>query len=300
MQIIQSVRELKPALDRLKAARPGAKVGFVPTMGYLHAGHVSLIERARRENGIVVLSVFVNPLQFGPNEDFDRYPRDPERDAATAREAGVDVLFMPAVADLYPREPALKVTVGEMAGRLCGASRPGHFDGVATVLTILFHLVAPDRAYFGMKDAQQVAVVRRLAEDFHFPLQIVPCPTVREADGLAMSSRNVYLSAEERKQAVVLSRALDLAERELAKDGVTAPELERLLARRIREAPLADIEYVSVLAYPSLAPLSGPLWPALAAAGERELIVALAVRFGQTRLIDNRVFWKTEGVLHHV
>jgi len=300
MDVIQSVRELQPALRRLKAEKPDATVGFVPTMGYLHAGHVSLIERARRENGITVLSVFVNPLQFGPNEDYERYPRDPARDEAIAREAGVDVLFMPSAGDMYPREPMVRVKVGAMADRLCGASRPGHFDGVATVLTKLFHLVAPDRAYFGMKDAQQVAVVRRLVDDFNFPLEIVACPTVREADGLAMSSRNVYLSPEERKQAVILSRALDLAERLLTDDGMTARELELQLARKIREAPLADIDYVSVLSYPSLLPLEGPVWRALGDSGDRELIVALAVRFGKTRLIDNRVFWKTEGEMRHV
>lgn len=300
MEVILTARELKQTLERLKARRPGAEVGFVPTMGFLHAGHVSLLERARRENGITVLSIFVNPLQFGPNEDYDRYPRDPARDEEAARKAGVDVLFMPDAGEMYPREPSVKVTVGGMADRLCGASRPGHFDGVATVLTKLFHLVSPDRAYFGMKDAQQVAVVRRLVEDFNFPLEIVACPTVREEDGLALSSRNVYLAPEEREQAVVLSRALDLAERKLAEDGLTAEALERLLAERIREAPLADIDYASVLSYPSLSPLHGPLWQALEGTGDRELIVALAVRFGKTRLIDNRVFWKTEGELRHV
>jgi pantoate--beta-alanine ligase len=300
MKIVSSVLQLKTALAGLKAERPGESVGFVPTMGYLHAGHVSLIERARRENGIVVLSIFVNPLQFGPNEDYERYPRDPERDAEMARKAGVDVLFMPAVADMYPKEPALRVTVGDMANRLCGVSRPGHFDGVATVLTKLFHMVAPDRAYFGMKDAQQVAVVRRLAEDFNFPLEIVACPTVREPDGLAMSSRNVYLSPEERGQAVVLSQALGMAERLLGDGEITANAVEHALSEQIKAEPLADIDYVSVLSYPSLLPLEGPVWHALEATGDRELIVALAVRFGKTRLIDNRVFWKTEGVLHHV
>lgn len=300
MEIAASIRALRDALQRLKRERPGATVGFVPTMGYLHPGHVSLLERARRDNGITVLSIFVNPLQFGPGEDFDRYPRDPARDEEIARKADVDVLFMPPPAEMYPREPAVRVIVGPMADRLCGASRPGHFAGVATVLTKLFHLVSPDRAYFGMKDAQQVAVVRRLADDFNFPLDIVACPTVREADGLAMSSRNVYLSVEERKQAVVLSQGLDFAAQALAEPGLTAGELESRLADRIESAELADIDYVSVLSYPSLATLEGPLWQALAATGDKELIVALAVRFGQTRLIDNRVFWKTEGELRHV
>jgi len=300
MEVIRSVRDLKAALRRLKTGRPDATVGFVPTMGDLHAGHASLIERARRENDLVVLSVFVNPLQFGPNEDYERYPRDAARDEAIARNAGVDVLFMPPVAEMYPREPAVRVRVGRLADRLCGASRPGHFDGVATVLTKLFHLVAPDRAYFGMKDAQQVAVVRRLAEDFNFPLEIVACPTVREPDGLAMSSRNVYLSPDERRQAVVLSQALELAGRMLGAGDPAAGELEEALARKIREAPLADIDYVSVLTYPSLLALEGPVWRALEETEDRELIVALAVRFGKTRLIDNRVFWKTEGELRHV
>lgn len=300
MEIAATVEALRGALQRLKKARPEASVGFVPTMGYLHPGHVSLLERARRENGITVLSIFVNPLQFGPGEDFDRYPRDPARDEEIARDAGVDVLFMPTPAEMYPREMSVRVTVGTMAERLCGASRPGHFAGVATVLTKLFHIVSPDRAYFGMKDAQQVAVVRRLVEDFNFPLEIVACPTVREADGLAMSSRNVYLTGEERKQAVVLSQGLDWAKQALEDTGLTAGELEARLAERIEAAPLADIDYVSVLSYPSLTPLEGPLWQALAATGDTELIVALAVRFGHTRLIDNRVFWKTEGELRHV
>lgn len=300
MEIIETVQELKSALERAKSGKPQRTVGFVPTMGYLHAGHESLLDRARAENDLVVLSIFVNPLQFGPNEDFARYPRDPERDRNVAERAGVDIVFMPSPEEMYPREPAVRVTVGDMAGRLCGKSRPGHFDGVATVLAKLFHLVKPDRAYFGMKDAQQVAVVRRLAEDLNFPLDIVACPTVREPDGLAMSSRNVYLSEEERQQAVVLSRALAQAERELADERITAAELENRLADLVREAPLADIDYVSALSYPSLLPLDGPIWPSLERTGDRQLIVALAVRFGKTRLIDNRVFWKTEGELHHV
>lgn len=300
MEIAATIGELKAAMARLKRERPGVTVGFVPTMGYLHPGHASLLEKSRLDNGITVLSIFVNPLQFGPGEDFDRYPRDPAKDEEIARKAGVDVLFMPPPAEMYPREPAVRVTVGEMAERLCGASRPGHFAGVATVLTKLFHLVSPDRAYFGMKDAQQVAVVRRLVADFNFPLEVVACPTVREADGLAMSSRNVYLSEEERKQAVVLSRGLDFAEQALAEPGMTAGKLESLLAERIEQSPLADIDYVSVLSYPSLLPLEGPVWQALVGTGDAELIVAMAVRFGRTRLIDNRVFWKTEGELRHV
>jgi len=270
-----------------EARRSGASIGFVPTMGYLHAGHLSLVERSRRENDRTVVSIFVNPLQFGPNEDYERYPRDEARDLALLREAGADAVFAPPVAEMYPDGTPLltKVTVAGVTERMCGRSRPGHFDGVATVVAKLFHIIAPDRAYFGLKDAQQVAVIERMARDLHFPVKIVPCPTKREPDGLAMSSRNVYLSPEERRQAPVLYRSLARIDEWLAAEpGLTAEELKMKIAENVREAPDARIDYVEVLTYPDLVPIDGPV------AAAPRWIAALAVRFGATRLIDNRLF----------
>lgn len=262
-------------------------------MGYLHEGHKSLLDRARAENETVVLSVFVNPLQFGPNEDFDRYPRDPERDAAIARAAGADILFMPSVEEMYPQYPLdTKIVVGSTAKPLCGASRPGHFDGVAAVVLKLFNIVQPDRAYFGIKDAQQVAVIQQLVRDFNVPVEIVPCATIREEDGLAKSSRNVYLTEEERKQAVALHQALNQAEQAIKDSLVSAGELERIVRDTVAQYPLAVIDYVSVLSFPSLRRLNDSLsvQEALEDHADREIIVALAVKFGRTRLIDNRLF----------
>ncbi|WP_019534025.1 pantoate--beta-alanine ligase [Paenibacillus ginsengihumi] len=283
MKVIRSIAELRNALKEERAARPGLAVGFVPTMGYLHEGHASLLKAARQSCDTVVLSIFVNPLQFGPGEDYETYPRDEQRDLAVAEAEGADYAFLPSVAEMYPSPTKTKVTVGQVTERLCGASRPGHFDGVATVVTKLLNIVQPDRAFFGMKDAQQVAVIQQMTLDLNLPVEIVPCPTLREADGLARSSRNVYLSEEERKQAVVLYEALSLA-RSLAEADrqMTAEELKRHIEAKISSAPLARIDYAEVLAYPSLEPVGK-----LAEAGR--VIVALAVKFGRTRLIDNMI-----------
>ncbi len=273
VETIQALsKELKPLRNKI--------IGFVPTMGYLHEGHLSLIRRARQECDIVVMSIFVNPLQFGPNEDLDRYPRDFKRDSALAEQAGVDILFHPSAEEMYPTPNLTEVSVTQVSERLCGASRPGHFTGVATVVTKLFHMVMPDRAYFGLKDAQQVAVIQQMVHDLNFPITIVPCETVREPDGLAMSSRNVYLTKEERQQALILSKSL-LA----AKDGLTtgrwstAEEVRDFVYQQISTQPLARIDYVEVLTYPSLQPIQKLT--------NQQIIVAVAVRFGQTRLIDN-------------
>ena len=283
MKTVTTVKDLRAFLRPLRDRR----IGLVPTMGYLHEGHVSLIRKAREECDVVVLSVFVNPLQFGPGEDYERYPRDLERDAKIAEQAGVDFLFAPSVEEMYPQTPLTKVTVSQLTDRLCGASRPGHFDGVATVVTKLFHIVEPDRAYFGMKDAQQVAVVEQMVRDLHFPVTVVPCPTVREKDGLAVSSRNVYLSEEERKQATVLSAGLrEVAEKVKRGEMTRASQAIEYLKRRISSKPLARIDYVDVLAYPELTPveeLKG-----------RRVIVAVAVRFGSIRLIDNTILDEKE------
>ena len=287
MRIIETIAKLRAAIAEWRRGNPGGTVGFVPTMGYLHDGHASLIRRSAAENGLTVVSVFVNPLQFGPNEDFDRYPRDPERDRRVAKAAGCDLLFAPAVTEMYPRPAAARVVIRELTDRLCGASRPGHFDGVGTVVTKLLHIVMPDSAYFGMKDAQQVAVIERMVEDLNFPVRIVPCETVREPDGLAMSSRNVYLNAEERRQAVILHETLKLAEEIFAEPGMTPGRLMAAMREHIRRAPLADTDYAEVLTWPDLQPPEekpfGEMPP-----GNR-FIAALAVRFGRTRLIDNRL-----------
>jgi pantoate--beta-alanine ligase len=228
-----------------------------------------------------VMSIFVNPLQFGPNEDFARYPRDIERDKEIASAAGVDLLFTPPVEEMYPEKVLTTVSVAQVSEPLCGKSRPGHFDGVATVVLKLFQIVQPDAAFFGQKDAQQLAVINQMVLDLSVPVEIVPCPIVREADGLALSSRNVYLSAEERRQAVVLSRSLELAGAKLA-PGISAEEIKSEIVGMISSQPLADIDYVEIVKYPQLVPVDK------LQKGE-QICIALAVRFGRTRLIDNLI-----------
>ncbi|MCC2683806.1 MAG: pantoate--beta-alanine ligase [Paenibacillaceae bacterium] len=281
METIRTIQGLRSKLAGLRRERE-TTVGFMPTLGYMHEGHLSLIRAAKAQDGIVVLSIFVNPLQFGPNEDFAKYPRDTARDLKMAEEAGVDVAFVPDVEEMYPTPMRTKVSVSEVSERLCGASRPGHFDGVAAVVLKLFNIVQPDHAYFGLKDAQQVAVIEQMVHDLNVPVKIVPCPTLRESDGLAMSSRNVYLSPEERSQAPILNRALAEAEEALQNGEVRPEQLRQLVANRISEASLSDIDYVEVMQYPSLTPLDPQVTP-------KQLIVAVAVRFGKTRLIDNRI-----------
>jgi len=258
----------------------GKTVGFVPTMGYLHEGHVALLKRARQENDIVVLSIFVNPLQFGPNEDFDRYPRDFERDYAIAKQAGVDIIFYPSVHEMYPHEPSVTVRVHERIDVLCGKSRPGHFDGVATVVTKLFHIVMPHRAYFGMKDAQQVAVIDGLIRDFHFPIELIAVPTVREEDGLAKSSRNVYLSDRERQEASALYAALQKGKATIEAGERDVETVRKAMIDYIERYTSGVIDYVEIYSYPELQPLQTL---------RGKIILALAVRFTNARLIDNIV-----------
>jgi pantoate--beta-alanine ligase len=285
-RIIRTIAELRHEIATYR--RNGTEkstVGFVPTMGYLHEGHASLLRKSVSDNGLTVLSIFVNPLQFGPNEDLDKYPRDEERDIVVAGEAGTDIVFIPDVLEMYPQNNITLVTVAEITDRLCGSSRPGHFNGVATVVTKLFNIVQPDRAYFGLKDAQQIAVITRMAEDLNIPVEIVPCPTQRETDGLALSSRNVYLSPDERKQAIVLSKSLTEAVAWI-REGLTVAQLIARLTEVISKVPLADIEYVDVLTYPDLKGLNGQFELQEA---DVHLLIALAVRFGKTRLIDNKL-----------
>jgi pantoate--beta-alanine ligase len=251
----------------------GRSVGLVPTMGALHAGHLSLVDMARRENDVAVVSIFVNPLQFGAGEDFERYPRDPLRDAELLSRAGVDAIYEPSTAAMYPAGASTRVDVGAVAEPLEGKARPGHFEGVATVVTKLFAAVAPDRAYFGQKDAQQVAVVKRLARDLDLGVEIRVGPIVREADGLALSSRNVYLNPAERKAAVSLSAALrDASEAYIAGER-DAARLRDRLAGRLRAEPLVQIDYAELVDPATFTPPG--------------TLAVVAVRIGKTRLIDN-------------
>lgn len=291
MRIARTVEELRLFIREAREAatleNKEPSVGFVPTMGYLHEGHASLLRQARQNNAVTVLSIFVNPLQFGPNEDLSRYPRDEKRDLALAQENGVDIVFLPDVSVMYPKPTKTTVSVSQVTERLCGASRPGHFDGVATVVTKLFNMVQPNKAYFGLKDAQQVAVIEQMTEDLNIPVEIVPCPIIREADGLALSSRNVYLSDEERKQALVLSQALQLAEGWFKEFGTDYIAVKAHIEDHIKSAPLADIDYVELMEYPAIRPVYGLTSEELK---NSRILVALAVRFGRTRLIDNRLF----------
>lgn len=279
MQTVKTIADLRKALA---AARTGGRrIGFVPTMGYLHKGHLELVASARAENEISVVSIFVNPLQFGANEDLAAYPRDLARDSKLLEEAGVDFLFAPEVADMYPRRMETMVDVPTLGSELEGSVRPGHFAGVATVVTKLFNIVGPDAAYFGEKDYQQVAVIRRMVEDLAQPVRIVAVPTVREDDGLACSSRNVYLSAEERAAAVIVPKTLAEAERLHANGIATAAELETALTRFVETEPRAVPEVIAVRDPDTLAPLTE-------IAG-RPVLVLLFIRIGKTKLLDNRV-----------
>ncbi len=266
--------------SRSREARgQGLRVGFVPTMGYLHEGHLSLIRRARELSDFVVVSIFVNPTQFGPNEDLDRYPRDMERDRRLCRAEGVDAVFVPSVEELYPEGFQTFVTVEEISRPLCGASRPGHFRGVATVVLKLFHIVEPDVAVFGQKDYQQLQVIRRMVRDLDLPVEIEGFPTVREPDGLAMSSRNAYLSAAERERALAIWRSIRRAEDLVAGGEVRSASLAGEVRRLLEEAGLR-IDYVEIRHPETLEPVDRI---------EPEAVLAIAAFVGNTRLIDNRV-----------
>jgi pantoate--beta-alanine ligase len=275
VKVLKTINEIKKL--RLKLPEP---VGFVPTMGYLHEGHLALVRQARAESSSVVVSIFVNPTQFGPQEDFKQYPRDPQRDLAMLEKERVDIVFMPPVDEMYPPQFSSWVEVGKVAERLEGASRPAHFRGVATVVAKLFNLVQPDRAYFGQKDAQQLVVIKKMVADLDMNLEVVAVPTVREPDGLAMSSRNTYLNPEERKQAVVLYQALTLAQKLWSQGEKDAQTIRQQMADLIQKQPLARIDYISIADAETLDELDKVKPPAL---------VSLAVKIGRTRLIDNVV-----------
>jgi pantoate--beta-alanine ligase len=276
VRAVETSAELRAALAAARS--DGAVVGFVPTMGALHAGHRSLLAAARRETGFVVASVFVNPLQFGPTEDLASYPRDRDGDLAVLEAHGVDLAFLPGEKEMWPAEPEVRLRVGALGERLEGARRPGHLDGVATVVAKLLLLVGPSRAYFGQKDAQQLAVVRRMVADLAFPNEIVACPTVREPDGLAVSSRNAYLSAEERARAAVLYQGL-LAGRSGWAAGERDPAAIEMAAEELlRSSPGVEVEYVALVEPDGFGPVGR------AEAGH---VLAVAARLGRTRLIDN-------------
>ncbi|NLM50966.1 MAG: pantoate--beta-alanine ligase [Clostridiaceae bacterium] len=276
MKIIKTKRELREELN--KHRKENKTIGFVPTMGYLHEGHLSLIRKSAQENDITVVSIFVNPTQFGPNEDFEKYPRDLERDAKLAESAGADYIFNPEVSEMYPEGYLTYCYVKDITKKLCGKSRPTHFEGVTTVCLKLFNIVRPNRAYFGQKDAQQLAVIKRMVKDLDLELEIVPCPIVRDYDNLALSSRNVYLSQEERKEALCLSKSLFEAKRMIDGGERDSAKIKEKMKKIIGASKLAKIDYVEIVDADTLEDN---------AAIKDNTLIAVAAYFGSTRLIDN-------------
>lgn len=274
--VLKTVRETQAQVKKWK--KQGFSVGLVPTMGYLHEGHQSLIKKAVEQNDKVVVSVFVNPIQFAPNEDLATYPRDLEADKKLCESTGADLIFNPEPDEMYPNGFSTHVAMENLTKELCGKTRPTHFGGVCTVVSKLFNIVAPDRAYFGQKDAQQLAIIKRMVLDLNFDIEIVGCPIVREADGLAKSSRNTYLNAEERSAALILSRAIKLGE-DMVKNGErSADAVIKAMTDKINTEPLAKIDYVNAVDALAITPVKEL---------EGEVLVAVAVYIGKTRLIDN-------------
>jgi len=278
MRVIRSPGLMQETAARVR--RKGRSIGFVPTMGALHEGHASLIRRARKENSATIISIFVNPAQFGPSEDFKKYPRPFSKDVKLCRKLGVDFIFAPSPSVMYPKDSRTSVSVSQLGDVLCGAFRPGHFTGVTTVVAKLFNIVQPDRAYFGQKDAQQAVIVRRMAEELNFPVTIQVLPTVRESDGLALSSRNAYLNAAQRRDSLVLFESLRLAKALIKKGVRDSKTVSAAMKALIRTKKGARIDYAAVVDPVNLTPV---------AKLKGRCLVALAVRFGKTRLIDNIV-----------
>jgi len=277
MKVITDIKQMKDTIKSLK--KEGKSIGFVPTMGYLHQGHLSLLECSKKENDITVLSIFVNPLQFGKNEDLDRYPRDFERDKNMAKDA--DIIFYPDYKDMYPQDFQTYVEVVELTKGLCGAYRPGHFRGVTTVVMKLFNIINPDRAYFGKKDYQQYIVIKQMVKDLNMDIEIIGCPIIREEDGLAMSSRNKYLSEEERKQATGISKALFKAKEEFEKGEKNPEKLKEIAKNVLYSYPLINLQYLEIVDGETLKQKQ---------IVEKGDIMAIAVYIGNTRLIDNVEF----------
>lgn len=279
MKIVKSISQLRTIITNKKKA--SQTIGYVPTMGYLHDGHLSLMENARKDNDVVVISIFVNPTQFGPEEDLESYPRDLKRDAVLAESKGVDIIFTPSVEEMYSDDYSTYVEVtGEMTNKLCGASRDGHFRGVTSVVSKLFNIVTPDKAYFGQKDYQQLAVIKKMVKDLNFNIEIIGCPIVREADGLAMSSRNTYLSEKERQDALILNRSLKEAEAMIISGERNPLKIKEYIIERIKIVDYAEIDYVEVVDAQTLASLEEIA---------SDVLIALAVKVGKPRLIDNIV-----------
>lgn len=277
--LIKEIKELKSLIKSWK--REDLSIGFVPTMGALHEGHESLIKKAVEENDRVIVSVFVNPTQFGPNEDFDSYPRNIEKDLNLCISAGASIVFNPDASEMYFNNKSTNVSVSGLTNVLCGAKRPGHFDGVCLVVSKFLNIVTPDKAYFGQKDAQQVAVIKRMVRDLNIDVEIVACPIIREEDGLAKSSRNTYLSKEERKAALVLSKSLRLAKNTLVNGERSATKLKAIMIEEINKEPLAKIDYAEIVDSDSLENIE---------LIDRNILIPLAVYIGKTRLIDNFTF----------
>ena len=279
MKLVKTISEVKDTVKEWK--KEGLSIGFVPTMGYLHEGHGSLITKARENNDRVVVSIFVNPMQFGENEDLDSYPRDIDKDSAYVEELGGDLIFNPEPSEMYNDGFCSYVDMSVLTEELCGLSRPVHFRGVCTVVNKLFNIVQPDRAYFGQKDAQQLAIIKRMVKDLNMNLEIIGCPIVREEDGLAKSSRNTYLNAEERKAALVLNKSLKLGKELLDSGCRDANEVRKVIIENIEKEPLANIDYVKVVDGLTMQQVEKI---------EKEVLVAIAVYIGKTRLIDNLIF----------
>ncbi|MCK5505296.1 MAG: pantoate--beta-alanine ligase [Thermodesulfovibrionia bacterium] len=277
MKIIKNIKDMQALSRRLKAG--GKAIGFVPTMGALHEGHLSLVKRSKDENDVTVVSIFINPTQFGPDEDFQRYPRDMEGDSEKLSALDVGVLLMPESGEMYPEGYSTSIDIGSIGRILCGGSRPGHFNGVATVVAKLFNIVVPDRAYFGQKDFQQTAVLKKLVEELDFDMDIVVCPIVRETDGLAMSSRNSYLNPEERKAAAVLFKTLKHGEKLILTENLdSADDVREAMEKLIRSEHLAGIDYIDIVNLKDLGSVQKITLPAA---------ILLAVKIGNIRLIDN-------------
>lgn len=276
MLVVKTVKEVREIVSDWR--KQGYSIGFVPTMGYLHEGHQSLISKSASQNDKTVVSVFVNPIQFGPNEDLATYPRDLERDMQKVEEAGGDIIFNPEPSEMYPEHFTSFIDTTETTELLCGARRPVHFRGVCTVVGKLFNIVAPDRAYFGQKDAQQLATIKRFARDLNFNVEIIPCPIIREDDGLAKSSRNTYLSPEERKAAVILSKSLEKGKQAIENGERDAKKVISIITESLETEPLAKVDYVEVVDFENIQRIDTV---------KGETLVAIAVFIGKTRLIDN-------------
>jgi len=282
MIVVEKISDVREAIKAQKAQ--GKTIGLVPTMGYLHEGHLLLVKKARENSDFVCASVFVNPIQFGPNEDYNKYPRDIERDIKLLDENGCDLVFIPSVEEMYPNERLTTISVSKITNKLCGAYRPGHFDGVCTVVTKLFNIFTPDIAVFGQKDAQQVAVIKKMVEDLNIPVKIIASPIVRDKDGLALSSRNVYLSDDERHAALILNKSLKVAEKILKSGERNAENIISRVKNILESEPLCKIQYVSCVHPDTLEDLT---------AINDKALIAIACYIGNTRLIDN-LLWSVD------